>query len=219
MVIDHVGIIFFPHITLLRLIGRLSFPLFAWLIANGAQQTKNINKYLLRLFIFALISQLPYSIFLKAAGFQNGLQLNVCFTLFFGLASISFIKKSTNRLFQICAVVAIAGLAFFLKANYGFVGVISIVCFYIFLSQPKKIFWSQLIIYTTWTIFFSLFFVRSSTENLIFYKNIPLQIVAVLSTLLIVLYNNKQGPKVKYFFYAFYPIHLIILYVIKVTLL
>ena len=62
MTIDHVGFFFFPDIEVLRIIGRLSFPLFAWLIANGAYHTKNMHAYLVRLFIFALISQVPFSL-------------------------------------------------------------------------------------------------------------------------------------------------------------
>ena len=60
MVIDHVGLFFFPHLQIFHIIGRLAFPLFAWLIAKGAKYTENINHYLFRLFVFALLSQVQY---------------------------------------------------------------------------------------------------------------------------------------------------------------
>src|SRR5258706_7044420 len=93
MIIDHVGEFFFPQFFLLRVVGRLSFPLFAWLIANGAHHTKNINVYLKRLFIFAVISQIPLSV----ANFQLDPRLwylNVLFTLFLGLFALEFIRKT-----------------------------------------------------------------------------------------------------------------------------
>ncbi|MFN2363319.1 MAG: TraX family protein, partial [Halarsenatibacteraceae bacterium] len=60
MLIDHIGSIIFPEYIILRVIGRLAFPLFAFLITEGYRHTSNINRYLVRLSIFALISQYPF---------------------------------------------------------------------------------------------------------------------------------------------------------------
>ncbi|MFB2968893.1 TraX family protein [Aerosakkonema sp. BLCC-F183] len=57
MLVDHIGAIFFPKIFVLRIVGRLSFPLFAWLIGQGEKHTKNFKLYLVRLIILGLISQ------------------------------------------------------------------------------------------------------------------------------------------------------------------
>src|SRR6266702_2418964 len=87
MVIDHVGVFFFPDISLLRIIGRGAFPLFAWLIANGVYHTSNINNYLNRLLFFAVISQVPYLLANRQIDFFFT-QYNVLFTLFLGLLTI-----------------------------------------------------------------------------------------------------------------------------------
>src|SRR5205085_4973530 len=84
MVIDHIGLFFFPHILLLRIIGRLAFPLFAWLIANGAHHSKNPTKYLTRLFLFALLAQIPFILINRLID-PSFWELNVLFTLFLGL--------------------------------------------------------------------------------------------------------------------------------------
>ena len=62
MLIDHVGVVFFPEYSIIRWIGRISFPLFAFLICEGYRHTSNIWKYFLRLGIFAIISEIPYDI-------------------------------------------------------------------------------------------------------------------------------------------------------------
>ena len=62
MAIDHVGAIMFPDIDLYRIIGRLSFPIFAFLLTEGYVHTRNLKKYFIRLFIFAIIPQIPYSL-------------------------------------------------------------------------------------------------------------------------------------------------------------
>ena len=80
MLIDHIGVIIFPNILWLRLLGRLAFPLFAFFITEGFRKTSDVKKYLQRLFILALVSQLPYW---TAFGIDAG--LNIFFTLTLGL--------------------------------------------------------------------------------------------------------------------------------------
>src|SRR5882724_7582394 len=86
MIIDHIGLFFFPTVPELRLIGRLSFPLFAWLIANGAYHTHNIRLYLKRLVICAIVSQVPFIMVNKHLDSDIWL-LNVVFTLSIGLVA------------------------------------------------------------------------------------------------------------------------------------
>src|SRR3989344_960795 len=87
MVIDHVGLYFFPDLLILRIIGRLSFPLFAWLIANGVHYSHNAKAYLTRIFLFALLSQLPYLLVNRQID-PRFAGLNIFFTLFLGLCAI-----------------------------------------------------------------------------------------------------------------------------------
>src|SRR5579872_1334795 len=129
MFIDHMGLFLFPQYFLFRIIGRLAFPLFAWLIANGAHHTHNIGKYLQRLYLFALISQIPF--FLANHGIDpHFLGLNVLCTLFFGLLAIYFIQCTNNRVYWVVITVVFASIAQFLETDYGGFGVASIVLFY-----------------------------------------------------------------------------------------
>ena len=63
MLIDHLGYLFFPGIPLLRAVGRLSFPIFAFLLAEGLAYTANVKRYALRLWAFAVFSEVPYQLF------------------------------------------------------------------------------------------------------------------------------------------------------------
>ena len=95
MFIDHIGAVFFPQVTLLRVIGRISFPLYAFLIAEGCRYTRNRWRYALGLGAFALISELPYDLALHPEFLENGLwgqnflfQTNIFYTMFFAVAGI-----------------------------------------------------------------------------------------------------------------------------------
>lgn len=87
MVIDHVGRILYPDLLFLQIIGRLSFPLFAYLIVLGIESTKKPRRYMLTLLIFALISQVPY---VYAFGIQPFERLNILFSLFLSAVAIYF---------------------------------------------------------------------------------------------------------------------------------
>ena len=87
MFIDHSGYYMMGHFSFFNYIGRIAFPIFAFQISEGYKHTKNLKKYFLRLSLFALISQIPYSLFLlKYHGNPYG--LNIFFTLFLGLLAI-----------------------------------------------------------------------------------------------------------------------------------
>lgn len=79
MLVDHIGYMYFPNEILFRIIGRLAFPIFAYQIAIGYSKTSNLKKYVFRLSLFALITQLPYSFFSPDIKF-NPIHFNVLFT-------------------------------------------------------------------------------------------------------------------------------------------
>jgi len=93
MLIDHIGYIFFPNMMILRTIGRIAFPIFAYLIGIGYEHTSSLKKYMVRLFIFAMITQLPYSFFNKNLSYEP-YQLNILFTLLVGVLFIHLINKN-----------------------------------------------------------------------------------------------------------------------------
>jgi hypothetical protein len=87
MIIDHVGMLLFPQIIVLRVIGRLAFPIFAYYLTEGYAHTSNFGKYLFRLFAFAILAQFPFYL---ATGTTR---LNVFFSFFVGLLAIHAYKK------------------------------------------------------------------------------------------------------------------------------
>lgn len=216
MVIDHIGFFFFPQMFLLRAIGRISLPLFAWLIANGAYHTHDINAYARRIFIFAVLSQVPF--FLANTFVTSSvLVLNVLFTLFIGLVAIKYIKKTSDKKLWIF-ITLICGLAGnFFQTDYGWFGVASIVSFYIFFTNKKYLILSQVGVFALsifiqiWVNFFTHTLFPFSITT-IFYE-----LPGLFSLFFILLYNQKEGIKVKYFFYIFYPVQYVLFFLIKLA--
>ena len=243
MFIDHLGYAITGHFSFFNYIGRIAFPIFAFQISEGYKHTKNLKKYFLRLGLFALISQVPFSLFLlKYHG--NPFGLNVFFTLFLGLLAIYLYdyvcklfknnessntnnsnininlnlndkiknidenKKSTfifvGKIFGIIIALLVAYTAELINADYGFWGVLVVFVFYIFNS--KKL--------LTTIAFFVLCVIKYIPQFILSNYNTIYLILALctfLSIIFIDLYNQKQGFKIKYLLYVFYPIHLLIL--------
>ena len=202
MTIDHTGAIIFKDIGILRMIGRLAFPIFAFLIANGYFHTKNLKKYILRLFVFALIAQYP---FMLAFDIGNEMYLNIFFTLFLGLISIAMYDHVANKILGLFAVAALAYSATLLNTDYGYYGVLLIFCFFAFKDDFIKMSLS--------IISLNLAF---STINVFMYEYFSpamySQCLSCFSLIFIYCYNNRKGKSMKYLFYVFYPAHLLIIY-------
>ena len=211
MTIDHMGVILiYPKINLMpdeakklyylyittRIIGRIAFPIFAFLIAEGALKTANIKKYLSRLLLFALISEIPYDIATNGRIFDMGSQ-NIFWTLAAGLGMIMLIKnkKYTGRLKAIILSVSLCVVSSFLSFSLG--GIMLILSFYIFRYDVKRLIPS---------VFISTF-IMTMTSSL-------LQLFSLLAGPFIYLYNGKRGGVNKYLFYAYYPLHLLVLFLI-----
>lgn len=205
MLIDHIGAIFFPTFYLLRIIGRLAFPIFAWMISNGYQYTSNRRKYLFRLGVFALISQFPFSL-----AFHRQLlsDLNIFFTLALGLVAIHLHEQIQSRSGKAAAVLGIAFLAEILNTDYGLYGVVTIVLFWIYRQDFRGLVKMQLLINLGLVLPAIVVTLGGEWSALLG----TMQAVSVLSLLLIRRYNGELGPKVRYAFYAFYPGHLLVLY-------
>ena len=93
MFIDHLGYAIYGRFSYLNYIGRIAFPIFAFQISEGFVHTKNIKKYFIRLLVFAIISQFPFMLFLSTFS-KNIYELNIFFTLSFGLLAIFIFDKS-----------------------------------------------------------------------------------------------------------------------------
>lgn len=204
MIFDHTGYLIFNKLSPLNYIGRLAFPIFAFEIGQGYTHTKNLKKYFLRLFIFALISQIPFQLFLKVL--KSPFSLNIFFTLFLGLLSIytyNLCKK--NKFISIISVVCISTIAELLNVDYGWYGIVVIFIFYIL--QNKKQLQNIAFIFTA----LGNYLVKIITYGF-HIEYIYLFIFTCFSLFFINLYNGKKGKNIKFIFYLFYPLHLIIIY-------
>ena len=191
MLIDHVGCIFFPQYLFLRIIGRISFPIFAFLIVEGFMHTRDVKKYIFRMLVFALITEVPFDF--AFFGTVNWGHQNVLITFSLALLAL-YIDRFYNRKAGIVAAFALALLAEFIGSDYGMFGVMVVMIFYWNYDR----FYNKLI-----------FGIASLTLLVSSY-----QIFDVLAMIPIGLYNGKKGIGVKYFFYVFYPGHLLVLYLI-----
>lgn len=204
MIIDHVGLMFFPKQMAFRFIGRIAFPIFAFLIVQGYLHTSNVKKYLLRLFLSALVSEIPYNLFVHRKFFYFGSQ-NVMFTLFLGLLAILAIDKlfKEHKILALASALLCCCTAYFIKADYKIFGVLLIISLFVF-SKNK---------------FLSLGSLAFLNVGYSLIMGIYLQISASLACIPIAFYNGKLGKyKLKWLFYLFYPVHMLILYFIWLML-
>ncbi|SHI36612.1 TraX family protein [Parasporobacterium paucivorans] len=197
MLTDHVGAVLFPEFILLRIIGRLAFPIYCFLIVEGFFHTRNIKKYGARLFVFALASELPFDM-----AFHHSLMdfsgQNVFWTLFIGLSTIVFCARAKNYITEIIPLVLGMAAAMILRTDYSAAGILLIYVFYRFRHEKKVIVAAMLLI------------------NGLMFGGI--QIFALISLVPIFLYNGKKGfDGGKYAFYLFYPVHLVILALLKIA--
>lgn len=202
MLIDHSGYLIFNGFSFMNYIGRLAFPIFAFLITEGYIHTSNLKKYFFRLIIFAIISQIPYMLL-----FSNNFTLNILFTLSLGLFAITIYNKLENKLLSSVFVILSAIGAELLHFDYGWFGIAIIFIFYIL--KNKKIYMNMFFIFATFINYLYYFAKTSRIEYLLIF------LFCSLSLIPINLYNGKKGKNIKYFLYLFYPLHLMILYLIK----
>lgn len=206
MLIDHTAHVFFPAEVYMRCLGRIAFPIFAFMVAEGFLRTRNVKRYMLRMLIFAVIAQVPYSIMLSDIGV---FQINVIFTLFFGLASVYAIDKG-SPLLSMLAPVAFAMIAEFANFDHGAFGVLMVIAF--LYTRNNKL--HRNISASVLILLFSLSYMLRYGVNyygwvIILFYLLPLPIIN--------LYNKKKGISnvfSRWFFYFFYPLHIAALVII-----
>ena len=201
MTVDHVGAIFYPNYVVLRIIGRISFPLFSYLTALGIEATRNVKKYFIRFLLFGLVSQVPFILAIGSGIFEH---LNIFFTLSFGVLFILFLEKKS--LWFVLPI-----LVSFLNFDYGVYGILLIGSMRI-LRKDKETGIAAVVLL-----------------NLLFLFQWSLQIFSLLALPIILLHNSGNLKKNKeyraetaypawrkYFFYVYYPLHLALFYLIKI---
>lgn len=218
MICDHLWAKVVPGNDWMTYVGRMTFPIFAFMISEGFIHTSNLKKYILRLLGFALISEIPFNLFYGGSWFYPYHQ-NVMFTLLFGLLAITLIDKARKNkdaktIVKSSLLVILLGIASFIGfVDYGFWGFLTVIMFYLFRGFPFA--WVlQLIAMVLMNL---ILFEGQQIPVEIFGKTyeIATQGFAVFSLIPIWLYGGRKGKSNKimqYGFYAFYPVHMILIY-------
>ena len=226
MVCDHVGVILFPNILWLRIVGRLAFPIFAYLIAEGAKYTRNKARHLLTMLAFALVIQVVYFIYQPS----NEMSVLVTFTLslavicaleFFKSAlfshSATIVKKLLSALLFLGSIAAVCALGLVLDLDYGAEGALLPV-FPALFTTPKTDGDPPAIFERLDTKPFRILAAAIGTLSLAIADG-EIQYLSLCAIPLLFLYSEQRGKlKMKYFFYIFYPAHLLLIYLISMIL-
>lgn len=218
MLIDHTGYILFPSLSILRIIGRLSFPIYAFCIAEGFRYTKDKKKYFLRVFLLGLLCQIVFFIV------QKDIYLGILIVYSFSMILMFLIdimkdqikknsekgKKQYSAIAVLLLILSLTlGLFFFCRAvsvDYGFFGIMLPVFVYVFDDLRLR------------KISFSVGLLLLCVYEWVFARY-PLQMWAMMTIPLIIMYNGQRGPRGwKYFFYVFYPVHFAVLYLIDLII-
>lgn len=177
--------------SITRKIGRIAFPIYCFLLVEGFYHTSDRKRYALRLAVFALISEIPFDLAFYQQVIWTGHQ-NVFFELLLGLVAICLMDRIKNHGILIASIACVLAVLF--NLDYNCYGILAIVVMYL-LRQER---WKQCLM-----------------TALVFSWELP----APLSSVFLFFYNGERGIRIKYFFYLFYPMHLLLLYLVRVLLL
>ena len=218
MLIDHLGALFlvlYPQyifFVLFRVVGRISFPLFAFIAANAALHTRNIGNYAKRLFLFALLSEIPFNLFMnlvtnEPVSIYRIQNQNVLFTFAAGIFAVMLYneakahEKMLAKVLLIFAVILTFCATAYCKTDYGVTGVLIILTLYIIMSTAKIPDKHRKAAVLCVMIIASAFL---GTDPIT-------QIAALCSIVFIALYKNQKGRSFRWAFYMFYPVHFLVL--------
>ncbi len=191
MLIDHIGYMLFPDIAILRIIGRISYPLFSYTLMIGYFKTSNLKNYFLRLFVLAVICQIPYFIYS-----HDIFTLNILFTL--SMQLLIFYSLDKKKYY----ILLITLLSFIFHFDYNILYIpLTILLYY---TRKNKVLFSL--------SFIILYLLYSLRNNI--YESISYYALLSLPFLLLTTHFKIRLPK--YFFYLFYPLHMALLYIVQV---
>ena len=210
MLTDHVGAILLPEVPVLRCVGRLAFPIFAFFIAEGYAHTRDFGRYFRRLAILAVVSEIPFN--LENGAVFDLTRQNVLFTFCLALLTLRGLEAlGRERGFGRwagCGLVLAAGFAAgeLLRTDYGGWGVVTVALLQLCRDGKYAKLWLLLAMAAVNGLG------MGSLTMPIFGGEMPIQIFAVAALPVIWLYNGQAGPKgLRRAFYVFYPAHLLVL--------
>ena len=209
MFIDHMGHTLFPGVMWLRCIGRIAFPIFCFLIAEGCVYTHDRKKYALRLLVFALLSEIPFNL-MTGGWVWNPYDQNVLWTLLAG-ALVCWLmdwalKRRAASSFVLTGAVMVAAywLLELLNTDYGGWGMLLVAMFYGIHRAPGGAV-SKMIAQAFGLVLFSIAVMGGV---------LSIELWSLWALVPIWLYNGQRGfpnKAVQYGFYAFYPVHILLL--------
>ena len=227
MLIDHTAHNFLefgtPLFMIMRMIGRITGPIMFFSAVEGYHKTKNLKNYILRLLLFAIISQFPFAFFLNRGYIQgmNIYHLNVIFTILFGILAIHIRRTVKNPIVKTISIIILIIIS--IPADWSISGVLICLIFDYYYPNRKY----QLFGFLIWVLLRAgvLNFLTSPFENLLYDGNIDFQSTIenlkysnslgyLLPYILLNFYNGQKGdnsPFSKWFFYIFYPTHLLMI--------
>ena len=219
MVCDHVGALLLPNLMILRIIGRIAFPIFAFLIAEGAKHTKNKLRHIIVFASFAAVVQAGYFIFNPSIEMSVLVTFTLSLLMIYaldGLKSAFFAVKPSKRKIALAAALFVGsvGLAvafdYFLDLDYGLSGAL-LPLFPAIFTAPRSDGAPTIFKKADTKIVRVL---ATAVGTLALSLNYPsIQFYSLLAIPILLLYSEKRGRlKMKYFFYVFYPLHLVIIY-------
>ena len=232
MLIDHIGVVFFPGVTEFRIIGRIAFPIYCYTLAAGCCYSRDMRRYALRLAAFALIAQPFYALTL------NHVNSHMTAALAGGITPQGLVMWYLNA-FRTCSImvplllgqliiwtlkderyILTALLTFFvmwldkagyISTSYGYRGITLMVLFYLFIDKPAASF--------VWVALFMTWWGTRSTSYDFYGFKYGIQFYAVLALPFIYLPIRKRYVRLpKAVGYLFYPLHLAVLYAVSIFL-
>lgn len=244
MLIDHLAAIFDPMAAIVspdafiyylpRFLGRLAFPIFAFFLAEGCQKTRDLSAYIKRLFLFAIAAQIPFSLAFQTLGGS------VILTFFLAAAGISFYQSARAYVpapVAVLPVLLMAVLAVLSDSDYGWIGVLLVFSLYLCSTKGRK-----LLVLGIWlTVLYllipilqvyqpALFSLLQGENPAVLWQSVvsglnlwfpfwlPFYLLqtgsAILALIPLHFYSGQRGRGSKYFFYIFYPAHLLIFFII-----
>lgn len=223
MFMDHAGKMLFPQYPIMRIIGRLAFPIYAYCLAVGCVYTRSPLRYIKRMVILALITQPIYAVALDhsvsrmyALSFADqpiraalNFYLNswhtpsILFTLILGVMVIWSLRE---RHISLTAALLVFCYLAESKINYGFKGILLMLLFYLFINRA----WLSLPVVLAFMAWWSI----GAGNYSLFGVRFGMQAFAILALPLIYIPTNTGMKLPKWLFYAFYPAHMVLIYVL-----
>ncbi len=209
MLLDHVGLLFFPDEQIFRILGRIAFPIFAYMIAEGCRYTKNRVRYLGMIGGMGIIFQIVYFVAMQSLYQGILITFSLAIVLIYSIDGIVRSKKLWVRLASLLSLALVVAFVVVLPhvlvgtdfdIDYGVWGILLPVLVYFMPSRP-------------WQIGAASVFLLLRALYYLFIIPMPVQMWSLLAVPFLALYNGERGKrKMKYVFYIFYPAHLVILY-------